>query len=173
VPLILLSLLIVPIMEISVFIWIGGAIGTFQTLGLILVTAILGTLLLRWQGLSMFQRIRERTEMGEVPGKELVSGVMIVIAGVLLLTPGFVTDTLGFLLFVPSFRDVIWNAVANRIVVKTTGMPGSRQGHRNPMGGFDRHTRDTHKREPGVVELDPDEFSEKPNPETPWRRIDD
>ena len=94
-------LLVVPVLEIGVFIAVGGAIGLWPTLGLVVLTAVIGSVLLRRQGLSTLEAIQRETRAGRVPGRELVSGLMIAIAGVLLLTPGFVTDTLGFLLFVP------------------------------------------------------------------------
>ena len=88
-------LLFIPILEIVVFILVGGQIGVVATLAMILFTAILGSILLRIQGFSIVNRIREQTERGELPGRELGNGAMILAAGILLLTPGFVTDTLG------------------------------------------------------------------------------
>ena len=72
-----LLLIIIPIAEIAAFILIGGEIGVFPTLGLVLVTAIVGTALLRWQGLGLINRIRSETEAGRLPGRDLVHGVMI------------------------------------------------------------------------------------------------
>lgn len=156
-------LLIVPIMEIGVFILVGGQIGVFPTLAMILVTAILGSILLRVQGLAAFSQIMTRSERGEVPGKELVTGVMIIVAGILLLTPGFVTDTLGFLLFFPPFRSFLWTTLISRITVRTVP-PGSFDGG-NPHDS-------AHKRpDENVVDLDPSEFSEKPNPDSPWKNV--
>lgn len=158
-------LLFIPILEISVFILIGGQIGVLSTLGMILVTAIVGTILLRIQGFATLARIQAQSQNGAIPGKELVNGVMIMIAGVLLLTPGFVTDSIGFLLFFPPFRQFLWSTIASKVVVKTNG---SFNQARNPFensrsgaGGED------------VVDLDPSEFSEKENPNSPWNKIDD
>src|SRR5210317_1004594 len=94
-------LLLVPIMEIGVFIVVGGEIGVLWTIGLVFFTAVLGTILLRIEGFRTFARIRDKMNSGEIPGQELVNGAMILVAGVLLLTPGFVTDAIGFGLFVP------------------------------------------------------------------------
>ena len=102
------ALLIVPIMEIAVFIAVGNQIGLWPTLGMIVVTAFMGTMLLRHQGFQLLSEIRAKTDAGEIPGRALVHGVMLLIAGILLLTPGFVTDTCGFLLFLPPIRDAIW-----------------------------------------------------------------
>ena len=152
-------LLFIPILEIAVFILIGGEIGIFATLGMILLTAIIGSILLRIQGISILTRIQEKSRNNEIPGEELVNGVMIMIAGVLLLTPGFVTDAIGFLLFFPPFRKFLWSSVASRVVIHTPqGMSG------NPASG-PRHDADD------IVDLDPSEFSEKPNPESPWNQV--
>lgn len=147
-------LLFIPILEIAVFILIGGQIGVVSTLALILVTAILGTILLRVQGLSTMHAIQTKSASGEIPGKDLVNGVMILVAGVLLLTPGFVTDSIGFLLFFPPFRQFLWSTIASKVVI-----------HGGP--GFDTQRRREHP-EPGVVDLDPSEYGEKPNPDSPW-----
>lgn len=161
-------LLFIPICEIGVFILVGGQIGVGYTLALILVTAIIGSILLRFQGLSLLSKIQNETRAGRMPGKELVSGVMILIAGILLLTPGFVTDTIGFLLFVPFVRTVIWAFIGSKISVSMAGsmQGGATQG--NSAGfGFNPPPRNNGSNE-GVVDLDADEYSEAPNPDTPW-----
>ena len=107
-------LLVVPILEIATFIVVGGQIGVVATLGMILFTAVLGSILLRIQGFQVLNQLRAATDAGRVPGRELGHGVMILLAGVLLLTPGFVTDTAGFLLFVPFIRNAIWSFLAKR-----------------------------------------------------------
>lgn len=158
-------LLFIPILEIAVFIIVGGQIGVAATLGMILLTAIIGSILLRHQGLSTLARIQEQSRNGAIPGKELVSGVMIMIAGVLLLTPGFVTDTIGFLLFFPPFRQFLWSALASKVVVQTKG------AFHQAGSPFGEQGRSPHRED--VVDLDPSEFSEKPNPDSPWNKIDD
>ncbi len=152
-------LLFIPILEIVVFILVGGQIGIIATLAMILFTAILGSILLRVQGFSIINQIRQKTERGELPGREMGNGAMIMVAGVLLLTPGFVTDTLGFLLFVPPLRDVIWSTLASKFII------------RGP-GGF-RDAGPMHNADDDIVNLDPDEFSEKNNPDSPWISTDD
>ncbi len=151
-------LLFIPILEIAVFILIGGQIGVITTLALILFTAILGSILLRVQGFAVLNSIQMKAHAGEMPGKEMVNGVMIMVAGVLLLTPGFVTDGIGFLLFFPPFRQFLWSTLASKVVIKTT----------NPMGG--RGPRQS--RNEDVVDLDPSEYSEKANPNSPWNKLD-
>ena len=158
-------LLFIPILEIAVFIMVGGQIGVISTLGMILVTAILGSILLRIQGFATLARIQEQSRNGAIPGKELVSGVMIMIAGVLLLTPGFVTDSIGFLLFFPPFRQFLWSSIASKVVIKTTN---TFQEGANP---FSNHHANQNSED--VVDLDPSEFSEKENPDSPWNKLDD
>ena len=155
VPLLLLA---IPLLEIAAFIIIGGQIGVLATLAMVFVTAVIGSILLRVQGFGLINRIRSETEQGRVPGRELVHGVMILIAGVLLLTPGFVTDTLGFLLFVPAIRDIGWHIVKDRVVVSTGFGGGLGGGFGNPSG-------------PGgkTIDLDDDDFTSSGDPDSPWR----
>lgn len=149
-------LLGIPILEIAVFIAVGRQIGLLPTLALILVTAIAGSVLLRVQGFGVLTRIRQTMEAGRVPGRDLVHGVMILAAGVLLLTPGFVTDTLGFLLFVPRIRDLGWKFLKDRVVVTGTARgPGPHQG---PPGA--RRT----------IDLNTGEYHEESDSATPWRQ---
>ena len=108
-------LLIVPITEIAVFIVVGQFIGVLPTIALVILTAILGATLLRHQGMGLAMRVRSELEARRVPGRELANGAMILVAGVLLLTPGFVTDTLGFLLFIPQVRSRVFEFIAKRI----------------------------------------------------------
>ena len=110
-----LLFLLVPLIEIGVFIEVGGLIGLFPTLGLILLTAVLGTWQLRAQGLSTLARARQQMEQGQLPAQELYDGFCLIIAGALLLTPGFVTDAVGFALFVPAFRRLLRHFIAQRI----------------------------------------------------------
>lgn len=160
-------LLLIPILEIGVFIAVGGQIGVFYTLGMIFITAILGSILLRWQGFQVLNKLQAESAAGKVPGKELVHGAMILVAGVLLLTPGFVTDSLGFLLFVPGIRNVIWNFLASKIKFAAFGA-GKSGGFGTNMGGQSNSHGRNHS--DGVVDLDPDEFSDIPNPDTPWNK---
>ncbi len=110
-----LLFLLVPLIEIGVFIEVGGLIGLLPTLGLILLTAVLGTWQLRAQGLSTLARARQQMEQGQLPAQELYDGFCLIIAGALLLTPGFVTDAVGFALFVPAFRRLLRHLIAQRI----------------------------------------------------------
>ena len=114
-------LLIIPVMEIAVFIAVGNLIGLWPTLGLVVLTAVIGSVLLRRQGIGTLARIQAEMQAGRVPARELVDGVMILAAGILLLTPGLVTDTIGFLLFVPGVRGTIRRVISQRVVVMAKG----------------------------------------------------
>ncbi len=154
------ALLIFPILEIAVFIVAGQYIGLLATLGLIFLTAAIGSVLLRVQGVSILRRLTEENNAGRLPARELVHGGMIVVAGILLLTPGFVTDTIGFLLFVPAVRDAAWAFLRTRM---SFAFSTSR---------FETHyeNRDPHmKPSDGVIDLDEDEFKRDPDPNSPWR----
>ena len=94
----------VPILEIVIFMEIGGIIGFWPTIGIIILTAMIGTGLLRHQGLATLGRVRASLEQNRFPVEEVFDGLCLLVAGVLLLTPGFFTDAVGFFLFVPVFR---------------------------------------------------------------------
>lgn len=99
-----LLFILVPAVEIALFIKIGGMIGVLSTLLLIVMTALLGAGLLRYQGLMTLSRVQEHLQQGRMPAVELVEGMILLICGAFLLTPGFFTDTIGFLMLVPRIR---------------------------------------------------------------------
>ncbi len=105
----------VPLLEIAVFIEIGGALGLWPTLALVILTAVLGTWQLRAQGLITLMRARDQVERGALPARELFDGACLLVAGALLLTPGFVTDAVGFLLFFPPVREILLGLLARRM----------------------------------------------------------
>lgn len=103
---ILLLLIIVPATEIGIFILSGKTIGVMPTMMLIVFTGVVGAYLAKKQGLETIQKVQNQLRHGEVPGEALIDGVCILIGGLLLLTPGFITDIVGFLLLVPQTRTV-------------------------------------------------------------------
>jgi UPF0716 protein FxsA len=105
----------VPLVEIAVFIQVGGWIGLGWTLALVVLTAVLGTWQLRTQGLATLLRAREQVDRGALPARELFDGACLLVAGALLLTPGFVTDAAGFLLFLPPVRDFLRGLLARHV----------------------------------------------------------
>jgi len=110
-PFVLLALIAIPLLEIAVFIWVGGIIGIGWTLAGILITAIAGSLLIRHQGLRVLAEARAQAADHRPPVKAIFDGVCLLVAGALLLTPGFVTDTLGFMLLVPPLREVLGRVI--------------------------------------------------------------
>lgn len=114
---ILLALIGMPILEIAVFIDVGERIGLINTIAIVILTAIAGTALLRWQGLSVLGRAQESLRENRFPIEEVFDGLCLVFAGALLLTPGFVTDGIGFLLFFPPVR-LLLKGVGLRFISK-------------------------------------------------------
>jgi len=111
----------VPIIEIALFIQIGGEIGLLSTLGIVIATAFLGTFLVRKQGLSALSQFKNNVETLENPIAPLAHGIMILLAGALLLTPGFFTDAVGFSLLVPNIRIWLFERVKQRILHSQNG----------------------------------------------------
>ena len=108
--------LLVPPLEIYLFITVGSWIGPATTVLMVVVTAILGVYLLRLQGFSTLQRVRAALDRGQLPAAEMLEGVVLLVAGVLLVTPGFFTDSLGFLALIPGLRRAIVTWFMNRNV---------------------------------------------------------
>lgn len=148
-------LLAIPLLEIAVFVIVGEQIGILPTLALVFATAIAGSILLRVQGFGVLTRIRLTLEQGQAPARELVHGVMILLAGILLLTPGFVTDTLGFLLFIPPLRDAVWRFLRRHIVI-LSGV------------GKSAHS-DGRARQNKVIDLNIGDYSPTDDGDSPWR----
>ncbi|RYG94735.1 MAG: FxsA family protein, partial [Alphaproteobacteria bacterium] len=115
--------LIVPLAEIAFFIVIGKAIGLWPTLLGVVVTAVAGSLILRWQGLQLISEIRQTMGQGRLPARALADAMMVVIAGLLLLLPGYFSDLIGILLLIPPVRTLIYRALASRVQVMTPTSP--------------------------------------------------
>jgi len=107
----------VPITEMYLLITVGGYIGTLPTIACVMLTAVIGVTLLRWQGMETLQRGVGKLGQGQLPAKEIAEGMMLAVAGALLLTPGFVTDTVGFLLLMPPVRALLAHYAAKHIKV--------------------------------------------------------
>jgi UPF0716 protein FxsA len=98
---------IVPVIELSALIYIGSYIGTLNTIAIILLTAVVGAYMVRTEGTGVLYRIQRDLSEGAFPAEELINGALILIAGALLLTPGFFTDLAGFLMVFPATREMI------------------------------------------------------------------
>ncbi|MCX7558240.1 FxsA family protein [Sulfitobacter sp. F26204] len=134
----LIAFIAVPLIEIGLFIQVGGWIGLFPTLAIVLVTAVLGTWLVRTQGAMALGQLRASFSNLNDPTEPLVHGAMILFAGALLLTPGFFTDAVGFALLVPAFRHAAFKALRARVKVHSFGTPGpghpTAEGHATQRG---------------------------------------
>ena len=117
-----LAFLAVPLIEIALFIQVGGLIGLWPTLGIVILTAILGAILVRTQGLMAMNDLRGSFSRLEDPSKPLAHGAMILFSGALLLTPGFFTDAIGFALLMPPVRNAIYKNLRSRVSVQTFEM---------------------------------------------------
>ncbi|ASM73971.1 MULTISPECIES: FxsA family protein [Roseobacteraceae] len=126
-----LAFLAVPLIEITLFVQIGGAIGLGWTLFIVIATAILGTYLVRQQGLRTIEKLRSSVNELTDPTEPLVHGAMILFAGALLLTPGFFTDALGFSLMIPQVRSWMFQTMRSRINVSAFAT-GPQQSRRHP-----------------------------------------
>jgi UPF0716 protein FxsA len=128
----------VPLMEIMLFIKIGGFIGLWSTMTIVIITAIIGTTLIRRQGLQTLNRAQQEIESQRLPVQELFEGICLIISGALLLTPGFLTDVCGFMLLVPPLRKIlghhIWKTVQNSANTRFV-MSSKRDNYKNNNSG--------------------------------------
>ncbi len=154
-------LLLLPLAEIATFVVVGSKIGALATVALTIAMSFAGALLMRWQGFGILGRLQRELDTGGSPGRELAHGAMVLLAGVLLLIPGFLTDVLGLLLFIPPVRDLAWRFLRSRATVVTDFS----------FTDF----RATPTRDSRTIDLDDDEFSRttpgKPG-KSPWRRTE-
>ncbi|MGB3246883.1 MAG: FxsA family protein [Sulfitobacter sp.] len=123
----LIAFIAVPLIEITLFIQIGGLIGLGWTLAIVIFTAVLGTWLVRSQGAAALGQLRSSFSDMRDPTEPLVHGAMILFSGALLLTPGFFTDAVGFALLVPAIRKAVYRAVRARVNIQSFGTPGQGQ----------------------------------------------
>ena len=132
----LILFIMIPLIEIMLFIQVGGAIGMLPTIAIVIVTAVLGAWLVRSQGAMAMSNLRRSMNELSDPTEHLAHGAMILFSGALLLTPGFFTDVIGFALLVPGIRLAVYKAVRARVNVKTFEM-GQAPGVQ-PRGPQDR-----------------------------------
>ena len=135
----LIAFISVPVIEIALFIQVGGFIGMWPTLLIVILTAIAGTYLVRSQGRLALSQLQSSFSDLRDPTEPLVHGAMILFSGALLLTPGFFTDAVGFALLIPGVRTAVFNAIRARINIQNFGTPGAGQQHphQKPHGSSD------------------------------------
>ena len=123
----LIAFLVVPLIEIALFIQVGGLIGLWATLAIVVVTAVAGSLLVRSQGRRALERLRGSIRGLRDPSEPLAHGAMILFSGALLLTPGFFTDAVGFALLIPGVRRWVLREAGRRVSVSRVvmGEPGA------------------------------------------------
>jgi UPF0716 protein FxsA len=139
-PLVLLFI-VVPIAELAVIIQVGQAIGLWWTLALLIADSILGSVLMRTQGRAAWRRFNAAVQEARVPAREVLDGALVIFGGVLLLTPGFITDVLGLTLLIPPTRALVRRLLARRLERRmVTSM--SRPPRRRPAYDVDGTARD-------------------------------
>ncbi len=187
----LLAFIVVPIVEIYVLAQVADSIGWLNGLALILLISFAGAYLVRKQGFEILRRLQAQIAQGNMPNNELVDGGLVLFAGALLLTPGFVTDAIGFFCLFPPTRALIRpplvTRMKNRVHVQTSGFFG---GTTNLFGGFGRRggpvydtsvvdssvkdsTKDTDIVDAEGYEVEVDESTDGPRSDDPSRRFDD
>jgi len=122
----LLLFIVMPVLEMWLLITVGSQIGALLTIGLVLLTAVVGAALLREQGFATLWRGRQKLQEGQLPAKEIGEAIILAVSGALLLTPGFFTDVIGFAGLIPPIRALIVSRVLSKMVVTDS-----------PVGGFD------------------------------------
>lgn len=123
--LILLFLFVfVPVIEISLLIRVGGSIGGFNTILIVILTAVLGAYLVRQQGFETLRNVQQKTNQGAIPAMEMAEGVALLFAGAVLLTPGFITDAIGFALLTPMIRRNLIAWFAKQGIMRANNMQG-------------------------------------------------
>ncbi|MFP3881328.1 MAG: FxsA family protein [Actinomycetota bacterium] len=136
---------VIAIAEMATFFWVESRIGLGWALVLALATAVIGSYLVRRAGFSVLGRIRQKMNRAELPGRELSHGAAILVAGAFLISPGFITDTLGFLLLLPAMREMIHGVISKRLTSRVTVMTSN----------FQTPPRDVIQGE--VIDIDPDD----------------
>ena len=153
-----LVFILLPLVEIAGFVVVGSEIGVLWTITLVVASTVAGSALLRRQGFGAMNRVRAEMQAGRDPSREMAHGLMILLAAVLLLIPGFVTDIFGLLLFVPPVRELVWRFLKRRVDLSAEFVT---------MGGMPPRGR------PRTIDLGEDDYStsSRADPASPWNRI--
>jgi UPF0716 protein FxsA len=155
-----LLLIVLPIAEIALLLKVGAGFGLANTLGFVIFTAVLGAYLVRQQGISTLIRVRQEADAGRMPATEMAEGVLLLISGAVLLTPGFITDAMGFALLIPVVRRslIAWVA-ANSLKATANGSSSgfiftahrSTHSSSSPSHSDQRNTNKTTKPKENVI----------------------
>ncbi|MGE4261095.1 FxsA family protein [Shewanella sp.] len=136
----LVAVIFLPMMELSVLMQVGDVIGTFNTVALVILTAVVGISLVKSQGLNTLMAVQRKLAQGEAPGQEIVEGMLLALAGILLVIPGFVTDFVGVIFLTPFCRAVIAKFLYKRMQLRVVMAPKHR---RPPFGEPPRQDKDS------------------------------
>lgn len=143
-PILLALFIVIPLVEIFLFIEIGGAIGALSTVALVILTALIGVSLLRMQGLQTMAKFQQQMASGELPANTMLEGAALLFGGALLLTPGFLTDAIGFLCLIPYSRQTLVHWLISKVMVRqgfsTYSDRAGQQRDRNIIEGEIHHT---------------------------------
>ncbi|MGV3574461.1 MAG: FxsA family protein [Devosia sp.] len=150
IPLLLLAL---PLIEIALFILVGRAIGVLPTLGLVILAVVVGGFVLRQQGLGVLNRMRTNMQTGTLPGQTLFDGMLLALAAVLLIIPGFLGDFIAILLLLPPVRGWLYKTLTRNITVVETTASYRRSSPTDPTP--------PHINGPGTIDLDDDDWQRK------------
>ena len=156
----LILFIVVPAVELILLIQMGRWIGTLPTVGLIVLTGIVGAYLARQQGVQVLRRIQQQVQSGQMPGEALLDGAMILVAGAVLMTPGVLTDALGFLLLIPQSRKLLHKAAWRQMkrMVDRGQVQVSGFGSFGTMNGAQKRPEN-----PNVIIIDSEEIESGPN----------
>lgn len=146
--LLFLAFLVIPVVELAIIVQVQGVVGLGWTIVALIAISLAGAALVKREGLKAWRRLRDALAEARLPAEEVVDGALLLLAGALLLTPGFLTDTVGLLLLLPPSRAVV-NAALRGRVRRSLGLPGS--ARRAP--GRDRRTDDPDTLDVEVVEV--------------------
>ncbi|MBU3006232.1 FxsA family protein [Paraglaciecola arctica] len=144
---------ILPIVEIAILLNVGEQIGGWYTVAIVILTAFSGAQLVRQQGLSTLMQAQQKMQSGTMPGQEMAEGLLLVIAGILLVTPGFITDGIGFLLSLPMTRPIIAKGLLKHLSVKVVTQSFN--------GNYTQHQTHSSNQSEDIIE---GEFERKENP---------
>ena len=142
--------IVVPVIEIAVLMQVGELIGAWPTIAIVIISAWLGAKYVRQQGLATMQSVQTKMARGEMPSNEIVTGFMLLVAGILLVTPGFVTDAIGLSLLVPQVRTALAHVVQRHIKVNNVQNVNSTNYHAGNVyqhEAFTQRTRNNFKQE--------------------------
>ena len=120
----LIAFITIPLVEMIILIEVGGLIGAIPTVALVVLTATIGLWLLKLEGIATLARVQEKLNQGQIPETELLEGIMLLVGGALLLTPGFITDAMGFTCLLPGLRRPIARWIIRQGILKAMNVSG-------------------------------------------------